>query len=134
MRHTFGGGSGWFLASASKSLEAGWLVYQHMLGKDAVSAMAATGFAPIRKSVVNSPVWLDPTKPPKSKHVDTDGFEGIIPFPKLTTWNDWTAAANKEMESLWNGTRTASDVANAIKTVTEPFIAKHKDLVGKDKP
>ncbi|MDQ3699835.1 MAG: hypothetical protein M3442_02825, partial [Chloroflexota bacterium] len=96
--------------------------------------MAATGFAPIRKSVVTSPVWLDPTKPPKSKKVATDGFEGIVPFAKLTTWGDWVAAANKEMEGLWDGSRSASQVAQAIKTVTEPFIARHKEVVGKEQP
>jgi multiple sugar transport system substrate-binding protein len=133
-RKTFGGGSGWFLSSVTKSVEAAWQVYQHMLGKEAVSAMAGTGFAPIRKSVVTSAVWLDPTKPPKSKKVATDGFEGIVPFAKLTTWGDWLAAANKEMEGLWNGSRTAQDVANSIKSVTEPFIAKHKEMVGKEQP
>jgi multiple sugar transport system substrate-binding protein len=133
-RKTFGGGSGWFLASATKSAEAAWRLYQHMLGKEAVSAMAATGFAPIRKSVVTSPVWLDATKPPKSKKVATDGFEGIVPFAKLTTWGDWIAAANRELEGLWAGSRSAQDVASAIKTVTEPFIARHKGMVGKEQP
>jgi len=134
-RKTFGGGSGWFLAATTKAEEeAAWRLYQHMLSKETVSAMAATGFAPIRRSVVNSPVWLDPTKPPKSKRVATDGFEGIVPFPKLTTWGDWQTAAGKEMEGLWNGSRTAQEVANAIKTVTEPFIARHKQLVGNERP
>ena len=133
-RKTFGGGSGWFLASATKSPEASWRLYQHMLGKEAVSAMAATGFAPIRKSVVTSPIWLDATKPPKSKKVATDGFEGIVPFAKLTTWGEWIAAANQEMEGLWAGSRSAQDVASAIKKVTEPFIARHKGMVGKEQP
>jgi multiple sugar transport system substrate-binding protein len=133
-RKTFGGGSGWFLAAATKAPEAAWRLYQHLLGKEAVSAMAGAGFAPIRKSVVTSPVWLDPTKPPKSKKVATDGFEGIVPFPKLTTWSDWVAAANTELESLWDGKRTAQEVANAIRTITEPFIARHKTLIGTETP
>jgi multiple sugar transport system substrate-binding protein len=133
-RKTFGGGSGWFLAAATKSQEAAWRLYQHLLGKEAVSAMAGAGFAPIRRSVVTSPVWLDPAKPPRSKKVATDGFEGIVPFPKLTTWGDWSAAAAKEMEGLWDGSRTAQDVATAIKAVTEPLITRHKELVGKDPP
>jgi hypothetical protein len=61
-------------------------------------------------------------------------FEGIIPFPKLTTWNDWQTAADKELEALWDGTRTAADVADAIRAVTEPFVARHNELAGKDRP
>jgi multiple sugar transport system substrate-binding protein len=133
-RKTFGGGSGWFLSASSKAQEAAWRLYQHMLSKETVGAMAATGFAPIRKSVVTSPVWLDSTKPPKSKPVATDGFDGIVPFAKLTTWGDWLAAANKELEGLWSGERSAQDAATAIKTVTEPFIARHRELVGKERP
>lgn len=133
-RKTFGGGSGWFLATGTKAPEAAWRLYQHLLSREAVSAMAATGFAPIRKSVVTSPVWLDSTKPPRSKKVATDGFEGIVPFAKLTTWGEWVAAANKEMEGLWDGSRSAPEVAQAIKTVTEPFIARHKEVVRKEQP
>ena len=133
-RKTFGGGSGRFLAAATRSPEAGWRLYQHLLGKEAVGAMAGAGFAPIRRSVVASPVWLDPAKLPQSKRVATDGFEGIVPFPKLTTWGDWSAAAARELEGLWDGSRTAQEVATAIKAVTEPLIARHKELVGKDPP
>jgi multiple sugar transport system substrate-binding protein len=133
-RKTFGGGSGWFLSAGSKAPEPAWLLYQFMLNKETVSAMAATGFAPPRKSVISSPVWLDPAKPPKSKNVMTNGFNGIVPFPKLTTWGDWIAAANRELAGLWNGTRSATDVATAIKTVTDPAITRHKELVGNDRP
>ena len=133
-RKTFGGGSGWFLSATSKAPEAAWLLYQFLLSKEAVSAMAAAGFAPPRKSVIASPVWLDPTKPPRSKRVATDGFDGIVPFPKLTTWGDWLAAANQELAALWNGTRSAAEVAAAIRAVTEPAIARHKELVGKNPP
>ena len=133
-RKTFGGGSGWFLAAATRAPEAAWRLYQHLLGKEAVSAMAGAGFAPIRRSVVSSPVWLDASKPPKSKRVATDGFEGIVPFAKLTTWGDWIAAANKELEGVWDGSRSAQDATAAIKTVTEPLIARHRELVAKDPP
>jgi multiple sugar transport system substrate-binding protein len=133
-RKTFGGGSGWFLGAGSKAPESAWLLYQFLLSKDAVSAMAAAGFAPPRKSVITSPVWLDPTKPPKSKRVATDGFGGIVPFPKLTTWGDWLAAANTELNTLWNGTRTAAEVAASIRTVTEPIVTRQRDLVARDRP
>ena len=133
-RKTFGGGSGWFIAAATGAPDAAWRLYQHLLSRDAVSAMAAAGFAPIRRSVVTSPVWLDASKPPKSKRVATDGFEGIVPFAKLTTWGDWIAAANKELEGVWDGTRSAQDATTAIKAVTEPLIARHKELVARDPP
>jgi ABC-type glycerol-3-phosphate transport system substrate-binding protein len=39
-----------------------------------------------------------------------------------------------QLEGLWDGSRTAQEVATAIKAVTEPLLARHKELVGKDPP
>jgi hypothetical protein len=35
---------------------------------------------------------------------------------------------------VWDGTRSAQDATTAIKAVTEPLIARHKELVARDPP
>jgi multiple sugar transport system substrate-binding protein len=137
-RRTFGGGSGWFLGASrergSAALEAAWVLLRFLLSRETVSALAAAGFAPPRRSVIHSPVWLDPAQPPRSKGVLTDGFGGIVPFPKLTTWGEWLAIATRELAALWNGTRAAADVAAAIAAATAPALARHRELVGASPP
>ncbi|MBI3972485.1 MAG: sugar ABC transporter substrate-binding protein [Chloroflexi bacterium] len=134
MRKTFRGGSAWHLGASSKVQEASWTLLQFLLSKEVVTQAAKEGYAPERKSVVNSPAWLDPSLPPKSKKVITDGFDGIIPFPKLITWTEWIQIANRELNPLWNGTRTAAEVAAAVKTATEPLMERHRQAVQNDKP
>lgn len=133
-RKTFGGGSGWFLGATSRALEAAWTLLRFLLSQETVSALAAAGFAPPRRSVIHSPVWLDPARPPRSKSVLTDGFGGIVPFPKLTTRGEWLAAATRELAALWNGTRSAAEVAAAIAAATAPALARHRELVGASPP
>jgi multiple sugar transport system substrate-binding protein len=134
VRKTFGGGSAWHLGATSRAQEAGWTLLQFLLSKDVVTQAAKEGYAPERKSVVNSAAWTGDGLPPRSKSVITDGFEGIIAFPKLTTWTEWTQVANRELEPLWTGAKTAAEVANAIKAATDPLVERHKELVRNDRP
>jgi multiple sugar transport system substrate-binding protein len=134
IRRTFGGGSAWHLGATSRVQEAGWTLLQFLLSKDVVTQAAKEGYAPERKSVVASAAWTGDGLAPRSKSVITGGFDGIIAFPKLTTWTEWTQVANRELEALWTARRTAADVAGAIKAATAPLIERHKELVRDDRP
>lgn len=134
MRKTFGGGSAWHLGVDSKVQEAGWTLLRFLLSPEVVTQAAKEGFAPERKSVVGSAAWTGDPLPPKSKKVITGGFDGIIPFPKLTTWTEWNQTANRELGPLWTGQKTAAEVAGAIKAATEPLMARHREAVKSDRP
>jgi hypothetical protein len=98
-----------------------------MTSKASAELLAKQGFAPARLSVVNSPVWLDPSLPPRAKKVMTDGPRHIVPFPKSTTWGEWVTAVDKELDALWSNQITAAELGPKLKAATDPLVAKHLD-------
>src|SRR5262249_35637054 len=88
--------------------------------------LALGGFAPTRFSVLDSPAWLRSDHAPKSKQLLVDGPKRLLPFPKLTTWDAYGAAIDAEVQSLWKGERRAREVAESIRTATDPILAEHQ--------
>lgn len=126
-RRVFGGGSGWFIYRTTKYADQTWQLFRHMTSKASAELLAKQGFAPARLSVVNSPVWLDPSLPPKAKKVVTDGPKHIVPFPKSTTWGEWVNAVNKELDGLWSNKLSAAELGPKLKAATDPLVQKHLD-------
>ena len=127
----YGGGSAWWIAAGSKSVDATWEFLKHMESPEVGKSLALGGFAPIRFSVLNSPAWLRSDQPPKSKKVLVDGLKRLLPFPKLTTWDAFTMAINEEVQPLWRGERRGREVAQRIRAATDPILAEHQRAIKK---
>jgi hypothetical protein len=91
--------------------------------------LAGGGFAPIRYSILNSPVWLRSDQPPKSKRPLVDGLKRLLPFPKLTNWDAFNKAIGDEVQALWTGERRGKEVAERIRHATDPILAEHQQAI-----
>lgn len=87
------------------------------------------GWSAPRKSVANSPLWLDPNKPPKSKAIYRDAAQHIVTNPHILTWDDFFRVVNEEFGRIWRGEVTASEAGARIGERTRPIIQRHVELV-----
>jgi multiple sugar transport system substrate-binding protein len=125
----WGGGSAWWIAAGSKSVDATWEFLKHLESPEAGRAFAEGGFAPIRHTVLNSPAWLRSDQPPASKKPLVDGLKRLLPFPKLTNWDRFNGAINEEVQALWKGERRGREVAQRIRQATDPILAEHQAAI-----
>jgi multiple sugar transport system substrate-binding protein len=125
----YGGGSAWWIAAGSKSVDATWEFLKHLESPEVGRAFAQGGFAPIRYSVLNSPAWIRGDQPPKSKKPLVDGLKRLLPFPKLVNWTQFNKAIEDEVQALWKGERRGREVAQRIRAATDPIIAEHQRAI-----
>jgi multiple sugar transport system substrate-binding protein len=125
----FGGGSAWWIAAESKSVEATWEFLKYMQSPEVGRNLAQGGFAPIRYSVLNSPTWLRSDQPPKNKRPLVDGLKRLLPFPKLTNFSQFNSAIGAEVQALWTGERRGREVAQRIRQATDPILAEHQAAI-----
>ncbi len=125
----WGGGSAWWIAAGSKSVDGTWELLKYLESPESGRKFAEGGFAPIRYSVLNSPAWLRSDQPPKSKKPLVDGLKRLLPFPKLTNWDNFNNAIVKEVDSLWKGERRGKEVAQRIRQATDPILAEHQAAI-----
>jgi len=125
----WGGGSAWWIAAGSKSVDGTWELLKHLESPESGRKFAQGGFAPIRYSILNSPAWLRSDQPPKSKKPLVDGLKRLLPFPKLTNWDAFNAAIGNEVDFLWRGERRGREVAQRIRQATDPILAEHQAAI-----
>lgn len=125
----WGGGSAWWIAAGSKSVDGTWELLKHLESPESGKKFAQGGFAPIRYSVLNSPDWLRSDQPPKSKKPLIDGLKRLLPFPKLTNWQAFNSAIGAEVQALWKGERRGREVAQRIRQATDPILAEHQAAI-----
>ncbi|MGH2350511.1 MAG: extracellular solute-binding protein [Chloroflexota bacterium] len=128
-RWVYGGGSAWWIAAESKQVDAAWELMKYMQSPAVGRDLATGGFAPIRYSILNSPVWLRSDQPPSRKRPLVDGLKRLLPFPKLTDWNAFNGAIGQEVQFLWRGERRGKEVAERIRQATDPILAEHQAAV-----
>ena len=125
----YGGGSAWWIAAGSKHVDGTWELLKFLESPESGKKFAQGGFAPIRYSVLNSPDWLRSDQPPKNKRVLVDGLKRLLPFPKLTNWQQFNSAIGAEVQALWKGERRGREVAQRIRQATDPILAEHQAAI-----
>jgi multiple sugar transport system substrate-binding protein len=125
----FGGGSAWWIAAGSKSVDGAWELLKYLESPESGRRFAGGGFAPIRYAVLNSPAWLRSDEAPTNKRVLVDGLKRLLPFPKLTNWQQFNSAINTEVQALWKGERRGREVAQRIRQATDPILAEHQAAI-----
>jgi len=125
-----GGGSGWYLTSGSRSVDATWELLKDFLSPESGQALAAVGISPVRVSVLNSPAWLRSDQPPKSKRVLVEALKMLMPAPTLVNQDEFQRAVNAEVDALWTGERRGREVAQRIRRATDPILAEHQRVMG----
>jgi ABC-type glycerol-3-phosphate transport system substrate-binding protein len=88
---------------------------------DEVSVGATT---PSRLSVGVSDKFLDPTKPSAHAKAFTQAQEYVVRDPVHVKWPEIASRIlTPNMDTLWNGSKTAAEVAKAIKTDADVLLA-----------
>ncbi len=123
-RGTGGGGTGWASASTTKAPQQAWEFLKFLTSKDAELAEVAIGATtPARISVVTSPEFLDPSKPPKNVKGFADAQEYVVRDPVNARWPEvLQRVVTTNMDQLWSGAMTGEQVAQAIKSAGDPLL------------
>lgn len=80
---------------------------------------------PTRKSVANSPAFLDSTLAPTQIHIFLDAVKGGKQLPIDDRWSEWTTTMNNELDNLWSGKeRDAKVVAERAAKAVDKVLAE----------
>lgn len=123
-RGTGGGGTGWAAAATTKYTDQAWLFIQSISSQQAeYDEVAIGGTTPSRKSVANSTQFLSPTLPPKNSKTFPDGQGYVVRDPLNPNWPQISQQVlTQQMATLFNGSKSAKDVAAAIKQQADPLL------------
>jgi multiple sugar transport system substrate-binding protein len=125
-RGTGGGGSGWAAGATTKSPQWAWEFLKYIStaqGQQDEVAVGAT--TPSRVSVVTSPQFLDPNKPPANAKGFAQAQEYVVRDPVNVRWPEvFNRIVTPNMDQLWSGAKTAAEVTKTIKAEADPLLAK----------
>jgi multiple sugar transport system substrate-binding protein len=121
-----GGGTGLGMASpavGAKNLNEAWELLKFSQSRPQVETwIRGVGTVPPSRAVANSPVFADPSQPPKSIKIFTDGHTFLRPDPSIVRWTDITRVMDAELKTLWDGSQNARTVADNIKRGVDPIL------------
>lgn len=125
-RGTGGGGTGWAIASTTKAPDQAWEFLESISSVDAQTDEVSVGATtPSRVSVVSSPAFQDPNKPPAHAAAFAQAQEYVVRDPVNVRWAEVVQrAVTPNMDQLWNGSKSAADVVAAIKTAADALLAQ----------
>ena len=117
-RGTGGGGSGWAVGAATKSPDQAWEFLKFISSPEAEQDEVAVGATtPARGSVATSDKFLDPSKPPAHSKGFAQAQEYVVRDPVHVKWPEvFSRIITPNMDTLWNKSKTAAEVVQAIKT------------------
>jgi multiple sugar transport system substrate-binding protein len=113
------------MAKQSESKDAAWRFIEFALGPEGQRIAARTGrTVPSLRAVAESPVFLDPSKPPRSSRVFLDTIPVIRRVPSISTWPEIEDAAEQILETgLYQGV-SAEEVARRLDERTSAIFAR----------
>ena len=116
------------MAKASKRKEAAWKFIEFALGPQGQRIAARTGrTVPSLRAIAESPVFLDPAKPPRNSQVFLDTIPVIRRMPSASTWPEIEDRAEAIIETgLYQGA-SPEEVARRLDAATRPIFARAED-------
>jgi multiple sugar transport system substrate-binding protein len=124
-RGTGGGGTGWAISQGTKNPAMAWEFLKYIASPEAETDEVTIGATtPARVSVITSPKFLDPSKPPAHAKAFADAQEYIVRDPVHAKWPEvFQRVVNTNMDLLWSNAKPAAEVAEAIKVAGDPILA-----------
>ena len=121
-----GGGVCWMAAKAGKSVEESWALMKHLISFDAQLIMSKSGGgASCMRKVMNHPD-VNRQRPPEHFNIFVEAGDHVKIDPPVLRWSQINGVLNTQFTDLWDGKRTAKDVAAAICQGIEPFLAEQR--------
>ena len=107
------------ISKASKNKELAWKFVEYANGPTGQVIAAKTGrTVPSLISVAQSPVYLEPDKPPKSSSIFLDMGPYLRATPQIATWPDVELKANALITEAFYGHITVDEAIKQIEQVT----------------
>lgn len=124
-RGTGGGGTGWAIAKGTKYPDEAWEFLKFISSAEAqLDEVHAGGTTPSRVSVITSKDFADPSKPPANVAAFAQAQEYVVRDPVHPRWPEvFQRVVTPTMDQLWGGTKSAEEVAQAIKTEGDKLFA-----------
>jgi multiple sugar transport system substrate-binding protein len=117
-----GSGSGWMVPSSSKDPDAAWLFVQHLVGPVVQRHNAEAGSGvPARRSAMDQ-VFARQPAPPRNVRVFEANATSARIVPPILRWTEMMEVVDKQLPLLWSGERTARQVCEEIKRLTDPVL------------
>jgi multiple sugar transport system substrate-binding protein len=122
-----GGGGVCFMAAKDGKLhDEAWALLKHLASPDAQLTMARMGGgASCLRRVMTHPE-VTRQRPPEHFNIFTEAGDHVKIDPPVLRWNQIQTAMNREFNDLWDGQRTARDIAAAMCQAAEPFLAEQR--------
>jgi len=122
-RGSGGGGTAWAIAGPAKKPEQAWEFLKFLESPEQQKAAARAGVTtPSRKSVAHSDDFLQPSLAPQHSISFANAQEYVVRDPVHENWPQiQKEVVNKNMDSLWDGSKDAMAVATAIKAGADPL-------------
>jgi multiple sugar transport system substrate-binding protein len=117
-------GATWSIAAPSKQQETAWKLLDQLVSREGqLSMIKRFGFPGSRKSITNSPAFLD-LRPPEHTSVAAEGGTYARALPKMVNFNEASKAFNDGLAFLNNNTKTGAEVAQLVKERVTPLLAQ----------
>jgi multiple sugar transport system substrate-binding protein len=113
------------MAEESDDKDAAWRFVEFALGPEGQRIAARTGrTVPSLRSIATSPVFLDPSKPPRNSRVFLDTIPVIRRVPSISTWPEIEDASEQIIETgLYQGV-SPEEIARRLDERTRPIFAR----------
>ncbi|MBI3971035.1 MAG: sugar ABC transporter substrate-binding protein [Chloroflexi bacterium] len=119
-----GGGVCFMAAKAGKFPEEAWAFLKHLIAFDTQLVMARMGGGASCLRRVMSHADVARQRPPEHFNIFVEAGDHVKIDPPVLRWSQINGVINKEFADLWDGKRTAKDVAAAICQGIEPYLAE----------
>lgn len=116
---------GWCVSKKSDHKALARAFAHYAVGGDGARQLAEAGrTVPVRRSIAQSPAFLDPSKPPKGSQVFLDVIEHLHQLPSVANWNDAEEQASDTIEQLFAGKTSLDAAVSEIERDTAAELAK----------
>ncbi len=119
-----GGGVGQGISASSKNPEEAWALLKYIMSPEALMIEIVRDRLNLtaRKSLANSPEYLNTGQAPRNIKTFVDGLPFLRPDPQTTNWAEVNDALTSELAPLWSGEKGAREVALAVKRAVDPLL------------
>jgi multiple sugar transport system substrate-binding protein len=108
------GGTGMAITDLTKNPDQAWQFLKFECGPEGQKVVAQSGlFAPVLKSVANSPDFLDAHEAIENAAVFNTAMENAVSFPIGPAWDAMADRLGRNLDALWNGEVSAQEALTA---------------------
>jgi multiple sugar transport system substrate-binding protein len=121
-----GGGVCWMAAKAGKHVEESWALLKHLISFDAQLIMSRVGGGSSCLRRVMTHPDVASRRPPEHFTIFVEAGDHVKIDPQVLRWSQINGVFGQHFGDLWDGKRTAKEIAAAICQGIEPYLAEQR--------